>query len=177
MNLQALAGTAGRMVAGDNGLLAMDESNPTCNKRSRPAAHPGIRRADGNLDPRDNRDEPVWAIGSSGHQATPLQAQDAHALIRRRFARMYGEKSAQKLAHTVRRQRQARERRCARRRRRSHRRHQPACRSVFWLSSGPESVKRKSKVNQHDKNRTAHRDDLSFAPGRRTQSVSHAVEK
>ncbi|MGD0964680.1 MAG: triose-phosphate isomerase [Candidatus Acidiferrales bacterium] len=42
--------------------------------------------------------EPVWAIGSSGHQATPQQAQDAHALIRRRFARIYGEKSAQALA-------------------------------------------------------------------------------
>jgi triosephosphate isomerase len=39
--------------------------------------------------------EPVWAIGSSGHEATPQQAQDAHALIRRRFARIYGEKSAQ----------------------------------------------------------------------------------
>jgi triosephosphate isomerase len=39
--------------------------------------------------------EPVWAIGNSGHEATPQQAQDAHALIRRRFARMYGEKSAQ----------------------------------------------------------------------------------
>ena len=38
--------------------------------------------------------EPVWAIGSSGHEATPQQAQDAHALIRRCFARMYGEKSA-----------------------------------------------------------------------------------
>jgi triosephosphate isomerase len=38
--------------------------------------------------------EPVWAIGNSGHEATPQQAQDAHSLIRRRFARMYGEKSA-----------------------------------------------------------------------------------
>ena len=41
--------------------------------------------------------EPVWAIGSSGHQATPQQAQDAHALIRRRFGQMFGEKSAQTL--------------------------------------------------------------------------------
>jgi triosephosphate isomerase (TIM) len=41
--------------------------------------------------------EPVWATRSSGHEATPQQAQDAHALIRRRFARIYGEKSAQKL--------------------------------------------------------------------------------
>ena len=39
--------------------------------------------------------EPVWAIGASGHEATPQQVQDAHSLIRRRFARMYGEKSAQ----------------------------------------------------------------------------------
>jgi len=28
-----LAGTARKLVAGDKGLLAMDESNPTCNKR------------------------------------------------------------------------------------------------------------------------------------------------
>jgi len=41
--------------------------------------------------------EPVWAIGSQGQQATPEQAQTAHALIRRRFGQMFGEKSAQKL--------------------------------------------------------------------------------
>jgi triosephosphate isomerase len=28
--------------------------------------------------------EPVWAIGSHGHYATPQQAQEAHAVIRRR---------------------------------------------------------------------------------------------
>jgi len=33
MNTQALIDAAGRMVADDKGLLAMDESNPTCNKR------------------------------------------------------------------------------------------------------------------------------------------------
>jgi fructose-bisphosphate aldolase class I len=33
MNTQALIGTARALVAGDKGLLAMDESNPTCNKR------------------------------------------------------------------------------------------------------------------------------------------------
>jgi len=33
MNTQALTDTARTMVAGDKGLLAMDESNPTCNKR------------------------------------------------------------------------------------------------------------------------------------------------
>ena len=42
--------------------------------------------------------EPVWAIGSHGHHATPQQAQEAHAVIRRRFAQMFGEKSAQALA-------------------------------------------------------------------------------
>jgi fructose-bisphosphate aldolase class I len=33
MNAQDLIVTAKAMVAGDKGLLAMDESNPTCNKR------------------------------------------------------------------------------------------------------------------------------------------------
>ncbi len=33
MNTQALVDTAQALVAGDKGLLAMDESNPTCNKR------------------------------------------------------------------------------------------------------------------------------------------------
>ncbi len=33
MNAQELTGTAKTLVAGDKGLLAMDESNPTCNKR------------------------------------------------------------------------------------------------------------------------------------------------
>ncbi len=33
MNLQKIIDTARTMVAGDKGLLAMDESNPTCNKR------------------------------------------------------------------------------------------------------------------------------------------------
>ena len=33
MNLQNLTDTAKALVAGDKGLLAMDESNPTCNKR------------------------------------------------------------------------------------------------------------------------------------------------
>ena len=38
--------------------------------------------------------EPVWAIGSLGHEATPEQAQQAHAVIRRRFGLMFDEKSA-----------------------------------------------------------------------------------
>ncbi len=33
MNAQELIETARTLVAGDKGLLAMDESNPTCNKR------------------------------------------------------------------------------------------------------------------------------------------------
>ncbi len=45
--------------------------------------------------------EPVWAIGSLGHEATPEQAQEAHALIRRRFGRMFEEKSAQHLSSST----------------------------------------------------------------------------
>ena len=41
--------------------------------------------------------EPVWAIGRPGHGATPQQAQEAHAVIRRRFGQMFDEKSAQTL--------------------------------------------------------------------------------
>src|SRR5476649_1938324 len=33
MNTQILIDTTSKLVAGDKGLLAMDESNPTCNKR------------------------------------------------------------------------------------------------------------------------------------------------
>jgi len=33
MNAQELIDTARTLVAGDKGLLAMDERNPTCNKR------------------------------------------------------------------------------------------------------------------------------------------------
>ena len=42
--------------------------------------------------------EPVWAIGGSGHHATPQQAQDAHAIIRHRFGQIFGARSAQTLA-------------------------------------------------------------------------------
>jgi triosephosphate isomerase len=41
--------------------------------------------------------EPVWAIGSTGHHATPQQVQEGHAVIRRRFGQMFGEKAAQSL--------------------------------------------------------------------------------
>jgi triosephosphate isomerase len=40
--------------------------------------------------------EPVWAIGT-GRNATPQQAQDAHAFLRRRFAEIFGEKAASAL--------------------------------------------------------------------------------
>ncbi|MFO0936478.1 MAG: triose-phosphate isomerase [Gemmataceae bacterium] len=40
--------------------------------------------------------EPVWAIGT-GRNATPQQAQDAHAFIRQKFAKMYGENAANAL--------------------------------------------------------------------------------
>lgn len=33
MNIQQLIGAARALIADDKGLLAMDESNPTCNKR------------------------------------------------------------------------------------------------------------------------------------------------
>ena len=41
--------------------------------------------------------EPVWAIGGHGRHATVQQAEEAHAVIRHRFSRMFGEQSAQAL--------------------------------------------------------------------------------
>jgi len=41
--------------------------------------------------------EPIWAIGSTGHQATPEQAEEAHAIIRHHFGRMFEEEAAQSL--------------------------------------------------------------------------------
>jgi triosephosphate isomerase (TIM) len=41
--------------------------------------------------------EPLWAIGNLGHHATPQQAQNVHALIRRRAGQIFGEKSARTL--------------------------------------------------------------------------------
>jgi triosephosphate isomerase len=38
--------------------------------------------------------EPVWAIGNTGHQATPSQAEEGHCIIRESLARMFG-KAAQ----------------------------------------------------------------------------------
>jgi len=43
MNAQELIDTARVLVAGDKGLLAMDESNPTCNRRF---ARLGIHRTE-----------------------------------------------------------------------------------------------------------------------------------
>jgi triosephosphate isomerase len=42
--------------------------------------------------------EPVWAIGKTGHQATPEQVEETHGLIRRHFGRLFGETSARELA-------------------------------------------------------------------------------
>jgi triosephosphate isomerase len=41
--------------------------------------------------------EPIWAIGETGHAATPEQAQDAHVVIRRRFDQLFGEEPAERL--------------------------------------------------------------------------------
>jgi triosephosphate isomerase len=38
--------------------------------------------------------EPVWAIGNAEHHATPEQAQEAHAIIRRRLRQLFDETSA-----------------------------------------------------------------------------------
>ena len=45
MNMQKLVETAKKMVADDKGLLAMDESNPTCNKRFAPLGIPQTEEA------------------------------------------------------------------------------------------------------------------------------------
>jgi triosephosphate isomerase len=39
--------------------------------------------------------EPVWAIGNADHHATPQQAEDAHAMLRSRFAKLFGEEAAE----------------------------------------------------------------------------------
>jgi len=41
--------------------------------------------------------EPVWAIGNAEHHATPQQAQDAHAILRRQFSQIFGETEAHRL--------------------------------------------------------------------------------
>lgn len=42
--------------------------------------------------------EPVWAIGSGGHQATPEQVHEEHAVIRYCFGQMFGKKAAEELS-------------------------------------------------------------------------------
>lgn len=42
--------------------------------------------------------EPVWAIGSLGHQATSMQIEEAHAHIRRGFAELYDDNAARALS-------------------------------------------------------------------------------
>jgi triosephosphate isomerase len=42
--------------------------------------------------------EPVWAIGSNGHQATPKQAQKEHAAIRCCIGEMYSNKAAESVS-------------------------------------------------------------------------------
>jgi triosephosphate isomerase (TIM) len=39
--------------------------------------------------------EPVWAIGNAAHHATPQQAEDAHAILRGRFAKLFGDEAAE----------------------------------------------------------------------------------
>ena len=41
--------------------------------------------------------EPVWAIGNTGHHATPKQARKAHDIIRHRFCQLFGEIFAERL--------------------------------------------------------------------------------
>lgn len=41
--------------------------------------------------------EPLWAIGHTGHQATPEQAHESHAMIRGHFAQLFGEEPARAL--------------------------------------------------------------------------------
>jgi triosephosphate isomerase len=38
--------------------------------------------------------EPLWAIGKSGHHATPQQAGETHAVIRHRFGQLFGKEAA-----------------------------------------------------------------------------------
>jgi len=41
--------------------------------------------------------EPVWAIGNAEHHATPEQAATAHAMLRARFGKLFGEPAAEVL--------------------------------------------------------------------------------
>jgi triosephosphate isomerase len=39
--------------------------------------------------------EPVWAIGNAAHHATPQQAEEAHAVLRKRFGQIFGNEAAE----------------------------------------------------------------------------------
>jgi triosephosphate isomerase len=39
--------------------------------------------------------EPVWAIGKAEYHATPQRAAEAHAMLRTRFAKMFGKPAAE----------------------------------------------------------------------------------
>ncbi|CAN5632680.1 triose-phosphate isomerase [soil metagenome] len=41
--------------------------------------------------------EPIWAIGATGQQASPQQAEEAHGMIRHRFGQLFGRESARSL--------------------------------------------------------------------------------
>jgi triosephosphate isomerase len=42
--------------------------------------------------------EPVWAIGNPSHHATPQQAEEAHAVLRARFGRIFGKDAAKQIS-------------------------------------------------------------------------------
>ena len=77
--------------------------------------------------------EPVWAIGT-GRNATPEQAQEAHAHIRGAVGRLFGRESGAAVPDPLRRQRQAGQhrpdRRSGRRGRGADRRGEPRCQGV-----------------------------------------------
>jgi triosephosphate isomerase len=41
--------------------------------------------------------EPIWAIGNTGHSASPIQAEASHSTIRRQMGRLFGEEAARKI--------------------------------------------------------------------------------
>jgi len=81
MNAQELVGTARTLVAGDKGLLAMDESNPTCNKRF---AKLGISQTE---EARCAYREYSIAANSSGEGYTPHRYGTTHDVSSKRIGR------------------------------------------------------------------------------------------
>ena len=70
MNAQALMETARALVAGDKGLLAMDESNPTCDRRFRQGGDSPDRRGAARLSGIDLDHGAVWEIASMARSCT-----------------------------------------------------------------------------------------------------------